>query len=159
MLYLSPSCSILRRLAHKCRCCSLAFNASSPQDLKKKKNTSLCACVFLLGRTQVVKINNHRQYRHPSGVCPLTTALLIIQQWLYFKSLRAQRSRPSSTVFWPWSIWIWSDSLNILIILWTVGNEIHRFFVILQWETLILNCCTYVFHRVVNPFPSLLQEG
>ena len=54
------------------------------------------------------------------------------------------------------------DSLNLLMILWTIYDEIPKFLAIVHWETLFLNCSTKFSHTVVHKAvylaPSLLMN-
>ena len=57
---------------------------------------------------------------------------------------RDQRSQAFSVGFRPCRLRaeISPDSLNFLMILWTVDDEIPKFLAIVRWETLFLNCLT-----------------
>lgn len=66
----------------------------------------------------------------------------------------------SDFVFWPCLLRaeISPDFLNVLMILWTVNGEILKFFAILHWETLFLNCWTICSHscsQMGEPHPIL----
>ena len=57
---------------------------------------------------------------------------------------RDQRSQAFSVGFRPCRLRaeISPDSLNLLMILWTIYDEIPKFLAIVHWETLFLNCST-----------------
>ena len=74
--------------------------------------------------------------------------------------LRGQRSRAFNVGFGPCCLHavISPDSLNLLMILWTVDDEIHKFLAIVHWGTLSLNCWTIFSHTCSQrgePHPSL----
>ena len=77
---------------------------------------------------------------------------------------RDQRSWAFSVGFRPCCLCaeISPDSLNLLMILCTIYDEIPKFLAIVHWETLFLNCSTKFSHTVVHKAvylaPSLLMN-
>ena len=80
--------------------------------------------------------------------------------WLLMQCrMRDQRSQAFNVGFWPCRLHaeISPDSLNLLMILWTVDDEIPQFLAIVCWETLFLNCKT-ICSRSGEPCPILACE-
>ena len=76
---------------------------------------------------------------------------------------RDQRSQAFSVGFRPCRLRaeISPDSLNFLMILWTVDDEIPKFLAIVRWETLFLNCstiCSCSCSQSGEPRPILAYE-
>lgn len=79
--------------------------------------------------------------------CSWAHAIISFTQWCRFLMqcrLRDQRSRTFNVGFRPCRLHGESspDSVNLLIMLWTVDDEIPKFPAIERWETLFLNCWT-----------------
>ena len=96
--------------------------------------------------------------------CSRAHVVISMTEWCRFFMqcrLRDRRSRPFNVGFRPCPLRaeISPDSLYLLMILWTVDGEIPRFFAIVRWETLFLNCWT-ISCSLIKPFTyGMFQTG
>ena len=98
--------------------------------------------------------------------CSWAHVVISFTQWCRFLMqyrLRDRRSQAFNAGFGPCRLRavISPDSLNLLMILRTVDDEIPKFFAIAGWEMLFLNCwtiCSHICSQSGDPRPILVCE-
>ena len=112
-----------------------------------------------MARWIVFTDNGFWKYSWAHAVISFTVALLFLMQCRF----RARRSRAFSMVLRPWPLRteIFPDSLNLLMILFTVDDDNCKLFAIFRWVTPLWYCSTIFLRNIVgvgDPLPILASE-